>query len=136
MDSLLALKKGDAFCKYPPNCLDFRALCLGFYSELRLPTPSQAHREILNRAYVSNPNWSHVVVKFTAQRLGDDFLNIENEGESFAVFKIVYEQACHLVRQGYQISEIKEQVLLPKPQSTEIAKKNLRAIHQLLGTAV
>ncbi|HHF7367854.1 TPA: hypothetical protein ACPSKY_003003 [Legionella bozemanae] len=135
VERLMTMSKSDKFCEFPPNCLQFRALCLGFYSDLRLPSAAQAHREVLNSAYSANPNWSHAVVKFTAKRLGVKFLEIDNEGHSFSVFKEAYEQVCHLMRQGHQIPEIKEQVLLAKPQSKDIATTHLAKIRQLLGVA-
>ncbi len=135
MERLMTLSKGDKFCEFPPNCLQFRALCLGFYNDLRMPTAAQAHREVLNRAYTTNPQWSHVIVKFTAKKLGSKFLDIVNEGESFAVFNEAYEQVCHLVRQGHQIPEIKEDVLLPKSQSKDVAIKHLTLMRQRLGVA-
>ena len=135
VERLMALSKGDKFCEFPPNCLQFRALCLGFYSDLRLPTAAQAHREILNCAYSTNPKWSHEVVKFTAKRLGQEFLQIDNESQSFAIFKEAYEQVCHLMRQGHPVPEIKEQILLSKPRSKDIATSHLVRIRQLLGVA-
>ncbi|WP_454786166.1 hypothetical protein [Legionella sp. WA2024007413] len=135
VERLMTLSKGDKFCEFPPNCLQFRALCLGFYSDLRLPSAAEAHREVLNSAYSTNPNWSHAVVKFTAKRLGLKFLEIDNEGHSFAVFKEAYERVCHLMRQGHQIPEIKEKVLCTLPQSKDIATTHLAKIRQLLGVA-
>lgn len=130
---LMNLSKGDKFCEFPPNCLQFRALCLGYYSDMRLPTAAQAHREVLNCAYAANPKWSHPVVKFTANRLGNQFFEIVNEGQSFSVFKEAYEQVCHLMRQGHQIPEIKEKVLLTKPLSKDVAISHLARMRQILG---
>jgi hypothetical protein len=133
VERLMTLSKGEKLCEFPPTCLQFRALCLGFYNDLRMPTAAQAHREVLNRAYTTNPCWSHVVVKYTAKRLGCEFLDIHNEGESFPIFKKAYEQVCHLVRQGHQVPEIEEGVLLQKPQSKEVATTHLTTMRQLLG---
>ncbi|CDZ79391.1 hypothetical protein BN59_03709 [Legionella massiliensis] len=129
----MTLNKDDKLCEFPPNCLQFRALCLGFYSDLRMPSAAEAHREILNCAYAKKPKWSHAVVKFTANRLGPKFLAIENEGHSFAIFKEAYEQVCHLIRQGHQLPAIEEPVWCIPPQSKEIATTQLAKIRQLLG---
>lgn len=133
IERLMSSSQGDKFCEFPPNCLQFRKLCLGFYSDLSLPSAAQAHREVLNRAYTSGPIWSHKVVKFTAKKLGDKFLDVVNEGESFAIFEKAYEQVCHLVRQGHQIPEIKEEVMLPKPKSKDVATQHLKLMRQQLG---
>ena len=87
------------------------------------------------RLFLLTRNWSHAVVKFTAKRLVLKFLEIDNERILLLVFEEVYEQVCHLMRQGHQIPEIKEQVLLAKPQSKDIATSHLARIRQLLGVA-
>lgn len=135
MERLMALTLGEKFCEFPPNCLQFRALCLGFYNDLCLPTAANALREVLNSAYISNPQWSHPVVEYTAKKLGRTFLTIENEGASFQRFKDVYEQVCLLVRQGHPLPKIKEEVVQHPPASTAVASVHLKTMRQLLGVA-
>ncbi|HAU0369082.1 TPA: hypothetical protein JBF73_07685 [Legionella pneumophila] len=133
MNKLMTLEKGNQFCEFPPSSLQFRALCLGYYSDLKLPTPASAHREVLNRAYTKNTRWSHPVVQYTAFKLGHHFAAIENEGESFALFSDAYEQVCHLVRQGRPIPEMAQVPLMKKPQSKEVAMNHLTQMRQALG---
>lgn len=131
----MTLSKDDKFCEFPPNCLQFRALCLGFYSDLRMPSTAQAYREVLNSTYSTNPKWSHAVVQFTASRLGRQFLAIENQSRSYAKFKEAYEQVCHLIRQGHKLPAIKEPVWPALPVSKDVATSQLAKIRQLLGVA-
>ena len=76
VERLMTLSPGDKFCDFPPNCLQFRALCLSFYSELGLPKVMDAYREIENRMYLTNVAWIHPAVEYTAAKLGSDFLNM------------------------------------------------------------
>ena len=48
---LKQLKGAKAFIEFPPNCLQFRALCLAFYEELHLPTARDAYVEIKGKYY-------------------------------------------------------------------------------------
>ena len=128
-----ALSAGDKFLEYPPNCLQFKALCLAFYEDLRLPKASDAYQEIRNKSYSKNINWSHAAVKFTAQRLSIDFLAIKQEAEAYALFKEVYGEVCHLVRQGHALPEMQNKVMLPKTPDRELAKMHLQTIRQQLG---
>lgn len=133
VERIKALSAGDKFLEYPPNCLQFKALCLAFYEDLRLPKASDAYQEIRNKSYSKNINWSHAAVKFTAQRLSIDFLAIKQEAEAYALFKEVYGEVCHLVRQGHALPEMKDRVMLPKTPDHELAKMHLQTIRQQLG---
>ena len=124
---------GDAFCEYPPNPMQFRKLCLAFYGELRLPSVSDAYNEIKRRAYTTTPHWSHKAVKFTAKKLSDGFLAIEDEREAYILFKKTYAKVCHLARMGLEIPDIREPLLLGKPASRESALVHLRQLKQHLG---
>ena len=48
--------------EFPPNCLEFKAICMGFYEDLKLPKSSEAYREIKNQAYFSHAQRSHPVI--------------------------------------------------------------------------
>ena len=124
---------GDAFCEYPPNPMQFRKLCLAFYAELRLPSVADAYREIKHRAYTTTPHWSHRAVKFTAKKLSDGFLAIEDEREAYAQFKKTYAKVCHLARMGFEIPDIHEPLLLGKPTNREAALTHLKQLKQHLG---
>ena len=131
VERLMSLSQGDKFCDFPPNCLQFRTLCLSFYGDLRLPSVSDAHREVVNRAYLTQSPWSHPAVQFTANRLGLKFLEMTNPAASFARFKAAYEQVCHLVRQGHPIPVIKP-VSVARLPSKEVATSHLAAMRQSL----
>lgn len=50
MERLRQLTESAKFATFPPICLEFRAVCLGFYDDLKLPKAIEAYREIKNRA--------------------------------------------------------------------------------------
>jgi hypothetical protein len=86
VERLMNLNQEGKFCEFPPNCMQFRALCLDYYNELNLPKVSEAYREVINKAYNPNSCWSHEVVKFTAQKLGPEFWKEANEAKTYPVF--------------------------------------------------
>lgn len=133
VERLMNLNQEGKFCEFPPNALQFRAICLDFYNDLNLPKASDAFREITNRAYIRNPKWSHEAVKFTALKLGPEFFRIETEGSSYPLFKEVYEKVCNLIKQGHELPKINKVVTLPKTSSKETAKRHLTQMRELLG---
>ena len=137
MARLKGLSAGTKFCDWPPNPLQFKALCEAYYENLRLPSPSVAYLEIKNKAYLTRQNWSNNIVKFMASRLPSDFLDIDDSAHAYALFKEAYEQVCSLVKQGHVISEtnhLHDPVMqLKKPQDISIAHRNLAAMKQRLG---
>lgn len=110
MERLRDLSAGDRFCEFPPNCLQFKALCLVYYEELNLPKVHDAYREIKNFWDSNTGYYSHPVVSFIARRLPENFLAIEQEQVAYALFKRVYEQVTGLVRQGHAIPDAKERL--------------------------
>jgi hypothetical protein len=136
IERLMSLSHGKQFCEFPPNALQFRALCLGFYEDLRLPLTSDAYREIRMKAYIKSDYWSHLAVRFTAHKLGQNFLNEKDDAKTYAVFKTAYEQVCHLVRQGLPVPEVIEPLMVLPPKTPSIAKQHLNQIRQMLGAAL
>lgn len=133
LERLKKLSAGDKFVEYPPNCLQFKALCLAFYEDLRLPKASDAYLEIRNKAYSNKISWSHAVVKFIAQKLGIDFFDIKQEAEAYKQFKDIYNDVCHLVRQGVELPKVEARVMLVRAPDKAIAKQHLQHIKQRLG---
>ncbi len=129
---LKKLKGAKAFIEFPPNCLQFRALCLAFYEELHLPTASAAYREIKSKSYTSGKYWSHEVVKYIAYKLPSDFLLIEQEQAAYSIFEKLYQEVCDLVRQGHEIPEVDEPKLLKHEANYASAKHHMHVIRQIL----
>ena len=132
MERLKKLSAGAKFTEFPPNCLEFKALCLAFYNDLRLPKASDAYCEIKNKAYSSSIHWSHPAVKFTAQKLSIEFLTLD-DATAYPLFKAAYEEVCHLVRQGHSLPGMPDRVMLPRTPNKELARRHLQQIKQHLG---
>ena len=129
---LKQLKGAKAFIDFPPNCLQFRALCLSFYEELHLPTASEAYREIKRKYYSTGPYWSHQVVKYIAYQLPQDFLLIEQEQKAYALFEKLYSEVCDLVRQGHDIPEVCEPKLLKHQTNHAVGRHYMKIIKDSL----
>ena len=133
MSRIKNLSAGNKFTEFPPNCLQFKSLCLAYYEDLRLPKASDAYQEIRNRAYSNTVNWSHPVVKFIAQKLTIDFFSIKQEAEAYQRFKEAYNDVCDLVRQGVELPKMEHRVMMAREPNKAIAKQHLENIKQQLG---
>ena len=133
---LKGLSGGTKFCDWPPNALQMHALCKAFYEELRLPTATDALREITNKRGSLRQCWSSPLVKFIASRLPVDFFVSANDKELSERFKVIFEKVCDLVKQGHELPrlhEIKEPVVCqPKPHNVRVGEDHLRHMKQLL----
>lgn len=135
MERLKALSSGDKFCDFAPNPLQFKALCLAFYEDLRLPSTIDAYREIRAKIDSDIVYFSHPVVKFTASKLNVDFLQMKDDAKAYAKFKQMYEQVCLLVKQGHELPPLKERPLVVRSQNRAIGQAHLAQMKRLLGVA-
>lgn len=133
MERLNTLSAGDKFARFPPNCLEFKALCLDFYNALKLPKSGDVYLEIKNCAYKKNPRWSHPIVKFIAMRLPHDFLQIERDHEAFDLFTQAYNSVCNLIKQGHAIPEITVDILVERKPDRRLAQTHLQRLRQHLS---
>ncbi|KTC94850.1 hypothetical protein Lfee_2514 [Legionella feeleii] len=110
---LYALYRDIRFETWPPNCTQFRHLCLKRTGE-GIPTVHEAFREV--QAHLLSPKrtrWSHRVVKHALARTGVVFMDKAAVHQSFAVFKSVYEALCQQLAEGVLLAEVPEEALLP-----------------------
>lgn len=133
MERLRNLSGNGKFVEFPPNCLQFKALCVAFYEELRLPKVIDAYREVLRLGRDENPRWSSKLIGCIAKRMPDEFFLIEQEHLAYAVFKEVYGQVCEFVKQGHELIEPKEQHQVRRIPSRDIARTHLQQIKQHIG---
>ena len=135
MERLGKLTNNGKFADFPPNCFQFRAVCLGFYEDLKLPKAGDAYREIKNRNYLRDCLWSHPVIKFIASKLPQNFLEIRDEKTAYALFERVYEEVCDLLKQGHEVPEVKENLMLMKEPNRKLAQSYLAQMKQILRAA-
>lgn len=121
------------FVEFPPNCLQFKGLCMAFYDDLRLPKRLDAYREIKNSVYKKNKAWSHELIEYIAMRLPDDFFKIERDNEAYALFKEVYDKVCDLVKQGHELPQALAPQRTMPVRNMAIAHAHLKQMMQQVG---
>lgn len=135
MKRLKALSAGEKFVEFPPNCLQFRAICLSYYSELSLPTVGAAFNEITANYYdlskIENP-----ILKYIASKLTPAFFQIRQPNEAFQQFKSVYEKVSSLIKQGHTLPEVNLSTSQALPRSQAVASTHLNAMKTMLGARV
>lgn len=135
MERLKALSAGDKFCDFAPNPLQFKALCLSFYEDLRLPSTIDAYREIRSKINSNTIHFTHPVIKFVAGKLDVDFLTKDDDAKTYADFKEDYEKVCLLVKQGHELPPLSERPLVVRSQTKAIGQAHLAQMKRLLGVA-
>ena len=110
---LYALYRDSRFETWPPNCTEFRHLCLKRAGK-GIPTVHEAFREV--QAHLLSPKrtrWSHLVVKHALARTGVVFMDKAPVHQTFGVFKSVYEALCQQLADGILLAEVPDEALLP-----------------------
>lgn len=127
------LHKTEKFLDYPPNPLQFRALCLAFYEELKLPTAASAYQEIKSIGLGLNSYAANPIIRFIASKLPEDFFLLQEQA-AYRVFERVYSKVCHLVKQGHPLPQLKkEKQFAKKPINHAVGQAHLQKIKILLG---
>ena len=135
MERLGKLTNNGKFADFPPNCFQFLAVCLSFYEDLKLPKAGDAYQEIKNRDYLRDRQWSHPIIGFIASRLPKNFLKIRDEKTAYALFKRIYEEVCNLRKQGHELPEVKENLMLMKQPNRKLAQSYLAQMKEMLRAA-
>lgn len=131
----LMFSKVDKFQDFPPNCMQFRTLCLEAVSAQNLPSLAQAFTEARNWYFYNISQWSHPAVRFTAAKLAKKFWETEDLHEAFQKFAGIYSDVCFLIRQGHEVpyAELKKNQISKNP---DYAKQQLQQIKKKLGFKV
>ncbi|STX59205.1 hypothetical protein [Legionella geestiana] len=133
---LYATRENGKFCDFPPNPLQFRALCLAWYEEIDLPSAGAAFNEIQRHASCAHQmGWSHPVVRYIAAKLPADFMRIDDVQRAWKMFVPLYETACNLMRQGHVLPKVDVSPVHVHSRRREIARQHLNEIKKILGSA-
>jgi hypothetical protein len=133
MERLRNLAGNGKFAEFPPKCLQFKALCMAFYDDLKLPKASDAYWEFKNSVRKETPRWSHPVIEFVAQKMPFDFFSIDHDGMAYRVFKEKYDQVCHLVQQGHELPKIDAPHRIKPARTIEVGEGYLNQIKHHIG---
>lgn len=131
----LIISKEEKFKDFPPNCMQFRALCLESISSKNLPSLSQAFGEVRNWYFYNINQWSHPAVRFTAAKLPKEFWGIEDSHKAFQAFGSIYLDVCFLMKQGHEVPYAKLK-RIQASKNLDYAKQQLQQIKRNLGVKV
>ena len=134
LERLKKVEKNSKFAEFPPNPLQFRALCLAFYEAMNLPGAGTAFDEVCMNRERNLSSWSHPVVAFTASRLTSEFWSITDINKAFELFTPLYTRVCELVKQGHELPETKPLKRVRQSGSRQVGQQHLMALKKHLET--
>lgn len=127
------MKLDHKFIDFPPNCLQFRALCLAYYEELHLPSASLSFSEVEQvLAGAKRLASCHQVVRYIAAKLPRDFFDKNSRQEAYKKFEALYNKIVFLLKQGNTMPEVNI-AISKQPASAAIAERALGTMRRLLG---
>lgn len=133
MERLISLEAGNRFAEYPPNPTQFRSICLGFYSDIKLPSKKEVFNEIQSLSWRKNDRNLHPLVRYIARSLPKSFYQTDYLYLVWEQFVRVYDQVCDLIYQGHALPEIPAASPMPKVSSEKTAKAHLSQMKTLLS---
>jgi hypothetical protein len=110
------------FETWPPNCTQFRHLCLNRPEAAGLPDVHKAFKEAQHNVNFSLKTWSHSAVKFTVKYLTPENVVAARVDFAFAQFSALYSKVCARIRLGHQIPWVDDEdvTIKHKPRSNNI----------------
>ena len=105
---LYLMMRDARFETWPPNCTQFRQLCLKGKTGL-LPTVHQAFSEARQNALYASPKWSHPAVKFTVKYVGVDVVNSAYTHVAFQTFEKGYLKVCARIADGFAVPDVNDE---------------------------
>jgi len=125
---LHAMLRDERFETWPPNCTQFRHLCLKKYKN-ELPNVHKAFNEARHNLNFSAPTWSNPAIKFTVKHLGVDAVNAARADIAFEEFNALYIKVCEQIRQGFEVPQVADEEVVIKRKSTQ---SNIPRLSQLI----
>jgi len=117
------------FETWPPNCTQFRHLCLNRPETAKLPDVHKAFKEAQHNVNFSLKTWSHPAVKFTVKLLGPKKVNAARVDVAFEQFSTLYSKVCERVRQGREVPLVDDEDVTIKHN---VKSNNIPRLSQLL----
>lgn len=119
------------FKSWPPNPIEFRALCYPTTDELGLPTEAQAFQQA-----VGNAKQRHPAVILTLRNMGSGSFSLRRADEktAMAMFRKQWIQTVQFVADGGELPEPEKQIP-ERSQGTEAGRKKAgaRALEEMKG---
>ena len=120
------------FETWPPNCTQFRHLCLST-REPAAPSVMVAFREVCHNRYCSVPSWSHPAIKLTIKCLGAAVVYAEDEKKAFDAFSKKYAQICERMVTGHPLPVVHDNEVRAPEFKRDPASKMSQNIKELLA---
>ena len=133
---LYLMMRDARFETWPPNCTQFRHLCLKGRA-VSLPTVHQAFNEARQNAYTATPIWSHPAVKFTVKYVGVDKVHSAQTHIAFQAFEKAYTKVCTRLSEGYAVPIVADEEVAfyhrkHTKDSVAFTKNNNKTLRSLL----
>lgn len=125
---LRALFDDVRFETWPPNCIEFRHLCIKRRKK-ELPSVHKAFNEARSNLNFSTITWSHPAVKFTVKHLGVDVVNAARADIAFAQFSTLYAKVCERILEGFEVPYVADEELVIHRKTTG---KDIPRLSQLI----
>lgn len=133
---LFSMMRDVRFETWPPNCTQFRQLCLKGKTDA-LPTVHKAFNEARQNALYASPKWSHPAVKFTVKYVGVDVVNSAYTHEAFLMFEKGYSKVCARIAEGLAVPEVAdEEVSYYHRHKTKNAARHIKNNNLTLRSAI
>lgn len=115
-----AMMRDMRFETWPPNCTQFRHLCIKQTRTDALPSVHQAFNEaVANLLFSDARRWSHPAVKFTVKYLGIEKITFGRKDKAFAEFSACYQRVCKRIADGHQVPEVSDEEVKNTPKQTK-----------------
>lgn len=135
IERLITMQTGLKFAEFPPSPMQFRAICLDVFGDLKLPPASQVYQDIewLNRGI--NQYSMHPLSRYIATKLPKKFYEMDALHERYEIFNQVYEKVCHLIRQGHKIPDVVIEPIERTNKNSGVAGFYIKKMKSLLSGA-
>ena len=135
-DGLYFMMRDERFETWPPNCTQFRQLCLKGKTGA-LPTVHKAFAEARQNALYAAPKWTHPAVKFTVKYVGVDVVNSAYTHVAFQTFEKGYAKVCARIAEGFEVPDVAdEEVSYYHRQKTKEAVRHIKNNNLTLRSAI
>ncbi len=118
------------FETWPPNCTQFRHLCLSTKEPLA-PKSVEAFREIRQNRYCLSPQWSHPAIKLAIKCMGTKAAYAEDDEKAYQAFLTKYTQICERMADGHPIPHVADSEINPpqfKREPSASMSQNIKAL--------
>lgn len=131
IERIMTLKAGLKFAEFPPNAMQFKALCLAFYDEdIKLPSITRTFDEICDFVNSGSMHFSHPIVKYIASKMDENFYQHARDRRYHACkdsLQQVYDAACYVLRQGFELPEVILHPRCIRTSTPAVARKHLNS---------